>query len=135
MAVSFPAAVTELLHRPIVVATVTINGDGSPQLTYLWYEFDGERFYLSTTSDRKKSKNLQRDPRLTLGFLDPDNPYRYVTVQGRASFTTEAANDLIWRLSIRYLGPEKGEVAARNFQGPNRINIIVDPEQFYTWGF
>lgn len=135
MAVQFPPAVQEFLRRPLFASMVTLNQDGSPHLTYMWYEFDGRAFTISTLETRQKWRNLQRDPRLTLGLLDPDNPYRYVTVRGKAVLSREGANELIQRLAHRYMGPEKGPQYARELQDPARGVVNLEPYDIHIHGF
>lgn len=134
---SFPPAVAALIQRnpPIVAAVATINADGSPQVTYVWYEFDGQRFRFSTTDDRVKYRNLQRDPRAVISLLDPDNPYRFVSIPCRATLSKEGATDLILRLAIKYQGEEVGRARGAGMQTPNRVVVTLDPTDFYSYGF
>lgn len=134
MAKEITPAVAEFLKQPITAAIVTLNPDGSPQLTYVWYEFDGQKFHVSTTDDRVKGRNLERDPRIALSMLDPQNPYRFVSMRGKATITHEGASDLIVRLAVRYQGPE-GEAYGRTMQSPSRIIVTLDPETVYANGF
>jgi len=134
MSVLITPEVAEFFRKPITAAIATINPDGSPQITYVWYEFDGERFLISTTDDRLKSRNVERDARIGLSMLDPENPFRYVSVRGKVRVTKEHASDLILKLAVRYQGP-KGEAYGRSMQGPSRIILTLTPEQVYAKGF
>ena len=57
--------------------------DGKPQVTPVWVEYDGHHVIINTAEGRQKDKNLQRDKRVALSLMDPDNPYRYLEVRGK----------------------------------------------------
>lgn len=135
MSVDFPAPVAEFLMQPITAALVTLNADGAPQVTYVWYAFDGQRFFISTTTDRLKARNVQRDPRVALSMLNPQNPYSFVTLRGSVTTTKEGANELIRELAIRYQGPERGAAYAAKIQSPSRLKLTFDPDHLLVNGF
>lgn len=123
------------LDRPLVADIATINSDGSPHLSYVWYRLEGDDILVSTTTDRQKTANLRRDNRVTLGVLDPDNPYRWLSVSGRASFRTEGAPDLIAELAVRYLGEAQGRERGKHLRQDPRITLVIRPEKVVRWGF
>ena len=101
----------------------TINPDGTPQQTVMWYEVQGDQIVMNTKRGRVKDLNLARDPRLSLCFEDG---YRYVTLTGTATLIEDqtVAQADIRRLAIRYHGPAKGEEQAqRLFSKQERITI------------
>ena len=59
--------------------------DGSPQVTPVWIDFDGEHVLFNTAAGRQKDKNPQRDGRVALMLVDPENPYRYLEVRGQVA--------------------------------------------------
>ena len=77
---------------------------GQPQVTPVWVDFDGRHVLFNTAEGRQKDKNLQRDGRVALSILDPDNPYRYLEVRGQVAERTHAGADqhidLPWPRSI-----------------------------------
>ncbi|HEY8450507.1 MAG TPA: PPOX class F420-dependent oxidoreductase [Bacillota bacterium] len=134
MPVHFSAEVATFLRRPIVSCLATINADGTPHLSYVWHEFTGDAFLISTEESRVKARNLARDGRAALSVLDPDNPYRWITVNGRVTITREGANDLILRLALHYQG-EAGRAYGQQLQGPGRVVLILAPERLTVTGF
>src|SRR2546427_9055515 len=60
----------------------TVMPNGSPQVTPVWFDFDGRYIRVNSARGRVKDKNMRRDPRVALSILDPDNPYRYVEIRG-----------------------------------------------------
>jgi PPOX class probable F420-dependent enzyme len=69
---------------------VTIKRDGRPQLSNVTYVYDGERLRVSITDGRAKTKNLRRDPRVSL-YVNGPNGRSYVVAEGTAELTPVAA--------------------------------------------
>lgn len=67
----------------------TLRGDGSPSSSVIFYARDGDEIFFSTTEDRLKAKTLEQDPRIAVCVIDEGPPYRYVTVEGRATMQRE----------------------------------------------
>ena len=89
---------------------VTLDPDGSPQVTLAWAGLDGEEVVIATIPDQRKLKNIRRDPRVAISFeTDRVNEYglnEYLVVYGRARITEGGAPELLQRLAHTYLGPE-----------------------------
>ena len=107
----------------------TLNKDGTPQLTTMWYllENDGT-ILMNTRAGRLKERNMRRDPRISLCFEDG---YNYLTIKGRV----EMIDDLqvsqrdIYRLSSRYHGEEKAKKQMENqFSKEQRVTLHLKPE-------
>ena len=87
---TIPASHADLLTAKTAFANVaTLNPDGSPQVTPVWVDFDGTHVLVNTAKGRVKAKNLAREPRVALSIADPENPYRYLGIQGRVVEMTE----------------------------------------------
>ncbi|HET9200022.1 MAG TPA: PPOX class F420-dependent oxidoreductase [Dehalococcoidia bacterium] len=67
----------------------TIKSDGAPQLSPVYFAWDGKLIYLSITRTRAKYHNIRRDPRVTLCVLQDTPPYQAVTVYGDAEIEEE----------------------------------------------
>jgi PPOX class probable F420-dependent enzyme len=93
-----------LLDARAFVVLSTINPDGAPQSSLIWATYDGDDVIFSTILGRRKTKNMQRDPRVSLCVYDPGQPYRYVEVRGTVALTEEGGPELIQRLSLAYDG-------------------------------
>ncbi len=101
----------------------TINPDGLPQQTVMWYDLDGDEILMNTKRGRIKDLNLVRDPRLSLCF---EEGYKYVTLTGTATLIEDqaVAQADIRRLAIRYHGQADGDAQAqRLFSKQERITI------------
>lgn len=77
-----PDSHKDLLTRPVVVALVTVMPDGQPQATPVWCDMEGDYVRINTAKGRQKDRNMQRDAKVTVLAIDPDNPYRWLEVRG-----------------------------------------------------
>ena len=69
----------------------TVGRHGPPHLTVVWVDWDGERVLVNTAAGRVKERNLRRDPRASVLVADGTDPYRYVSVAGKAEIVEEGA--------------------------------------------
>jgi PPOX class probable F420-dependent enzyme len=105
----------------------TIRADGTPQVTPVWVDYDGEHVVFNTAVGRTKYENLRRDPRVTVEVLNMENPYEYVMVSGRAELEEgEAAERHIDRLAKKYMGVD--EYPHRS-PTEKRVLVRVTPER------
>jgi len=127
------------LSGPNIARLGTINNDGSPRVTALWYlaEADGS-ITLNTYEDNVHVRNLRRDPGAALLVDSSEQPYRSVHLSGAAQVADEAADaEEIGRLYERYLG---GTDAATGYgrqlvAGGKRISIRFTPERRHSIDF
>ena len=132
MAKTIPSTHSDLLQKPAFANLATLNPDGSPQVTPVWFDFDGTNLLINTARGRMKDRNLQRDPRVAVSIADPENPYRYVGIQGRVSEMTETGADAhIDKLAKKYLNKDKYP-----FRAPGEVRVILKivPEKIHTNG-
>jgi PPOX class probable F420-dependent enzyme len=105
----------------------TIRADGTPQVTPVWVDYDGEHVVFNTAVGRTKYENLRRDPRVTVEVLNMENPYEYVMVSGRAELEEgEAAERHIDKLAKKYMGVD--EYPHRS-PTEKRVLVRVTPER------
>jgi PPOX class probable F420-dependent enzyme len=87
---------------------VTINPDGSPQVTCVWVRVDGEAIVIGKLAEDKKLANIRRDNRVSLSIEAEGNQYgmtNYVVVEGSATVTEGGAPELLHELAQIYVGP------------------------------
>jgi PPOX class probable F420-dependent enzyme len=77
-----PAALRDLLDRPLYAHLATVRPDGTPQVNPTWFRFDGTFVWLTATTRRQKHRNWQHQPAVALSIADPDEPSRYLEVRG-----------------------------------------------------
>ena len=78
-----PASHIDIFSKKSFAHVATVDGDGTPQVTPVWVDFDGEHVLVNSAEGRKKDRNLRERPVVALSILDPDNAYRYIGMQGR----------------------------------------------------
>jgi PPOX class probable F420-dependent enzyme len=129
---AIPEQYRDLFTKKAFAHLATVGKDGAPQSTPVWLDYDGTHVRFNTARGRVKDRNLQRNPRVALSMLDPENPYRYIQVRGRVVEMTEKDADAhIDALAKKYIGQDKypwrrpGEV---------RVTVKVLPEKIQTMG-
>jgi PPOX class probable F420-dependent enzyme len=104
------SAARALLESDALVHLVTLNPDGSPQVTCVWTGLDGDDIISGHLEQRQKLRNVRRDPRVTLSVESPTtNPIglrEYLVVHGRARVEEGGAPALLQRLAHVYIGPD-----------------------------
>ncbi len=83
-----PEDVLALLRAPSTCYLATTMPDGSPQLTQVWVDTDGEHVVINTVAGFQKLRNVARDPRVAVAVSDPANPSAYVQIRGEVVETT-----------------------------------------------
>jgi PPOX class probable F420-dependent enzyme len=103
-----PAKYLDLLNQKAALANLaTIQPDGSPQVTPVWFDYTGGKLRVNTAKGRVKARNLSVGARVALSIVDPDNDYRYIQIRGIVSSeTTEGAKAHIDSLAKKYLGKD-----------------------------
>ncbi|GAA2387070.1 hypothetical protein GCM10010420_07520 [Streptomyces glaucosporus] len=129
MAASLPDKLRQLLDRPVFVTVVTVQPDGRPQASPVWVKRDGDDVLVSTTVDRRKAKNLERDPRVSVVVVDPDEPYTYAEIRGTAAMTTEGGRELIDELSVKYSGRTYEQFNPASVNDAQRVVVRITPEK------
>jgi PPOX class probable F420-dependent enzyme len=102
MAIPLSDTARVLLNSPIFSVLSTVSPAGTPQSSVVWVRTDGDEIVFSTIRGRLKTRNMQRNPRVTLCAYDPEDPYTYVEVRGTVTMTEEGGVELIDALSRAY---------------------------------
>jgi PPOX class probable F420-dependent enzyme len=112
------------------LATVaTIRRDGSPHLTPVWIDWDGEDVLFNTAEGRAKPRHIRRNPVVGVEVIDGHDPYRWVSVTGPAEIVEEGAVEHIQELSRRYTGRDFDLRADQK-----RLIVRVKPERVTARG-
>ena len=117
-----PELLVRLLDANTFAVLGTVNRDGSPQSSVIWVKRDGDEIVFSTIRGRRKTRNMERDPRVSLVMYDPTNPYTYVEVRGTVAMTEVGGPELIQELSQRYDGTPFTEGRPTNVRVVCRIH-------------
>jgi PPOX class probable F420-dependent enzyme len=132
MADKIPEPFKDLFAKVAYANLATVMPDGSPQVTPVWFDYDGESLRINSAKGRIKDKNMRRNKRVALSIQDPDDAYRYLAVRGNVDeITEEGADAHIDSLAKKYLGKDKYP-----FRGPGEVRVIykIRPEKVSTMG-
>jgi PPOX class probable F420-dependent enzyme len=107
--VELPASARELIESGALGHLVTLNEDGSPQVTCVWFGIEEGELVSGHLGRWRKVRNVERDPRVAVTFegtrMHPPGLKEYLVVRGRARITEGGAPELLQRLAHVYLGP------------------------------
>ncbi len=85
----------------------TTMKDGSPQVSPVWFNFDGELIWINSTVGRLKDRNMRARPPVAITIMQPDKPYRYLLLRGKIiEITLDGAEDHIHALSHKHMGKD-----------------------------
>jgi PPOX class probable F420-dependent enzyme len=104
----------------------TVNPDGTAQSTVVWVTFRDGRILVNSAQDRKKPRNLARNPSVALSWFDPEQPYGPIQIQGHVveSYTGAQAEADIDALAKKYIGED---VYPWRKDGERRISFLIEP--------
>lgn len=123
---AIPDAFLDLFRKPSFAHLATLMPDGQPQVTPVWVDLAGEEVLINTAIGRQKDRNMQRDGRVALSIIDPENAYRYIEVRGHVTARTEqGADEHINRMAKKYLGQD---VYPFRQPGERRVIYRIRPE-------
>jgi PPOX class probable F420-dependent enzyme len=115
-----PEKYRDLFNKKAFASLGTLMPDGSPQVTPVWCDVEGDLVIINSAKGRQKDRNLRRDPRVSLAIIDPDNPYRYLELRGRVvEITEQGAAAHIDKMAKKYLGVDKYP-----YKNPNEIRVM-----------
>ena len=120
------------LSEPRNVILGTIRKDGSPQLNPMWFDWNGEVFYISTTKTRYKYRHILRDPRVTL-CIDETETLKTLLVEGRATIQEDDIWGITQRIVEKYVQSEHVEERMARFRSEPRVLIVVTPQKWTSW--
>ncbi len=107
MTVTIPDSHLDLLLEPVHGVLTTLLPDGQPQSSIVWVDYDGEHILINTTLERRKGRNMQANPKVTVLVIDPKNGSRWIEVRGRVvEITQEGAEAHADKLTQLYDGKQ-----------------------------
>ena len=107
---TIPEQYHDFFEKATFAHVTTMLPDGRPHTTPVWVDYDanGDRLLVNTERHRRKAKNVDRDPTVSVSMTDPNDPYRFLSVTGEVDdVTTEGAREHIDELAGRYMGEDE----------------------------
>jgi len=124
---SIPDEAIPLLEGRHLANLATVMSDGSPQVTPVWIDHDGDILVINTVEGRIKERNFSRDPRVAVSIHDAERPYEPLTIRGRViEATRDGAVEHINALSKRYIGEDPYPFGQ---PGDQRLIVRIEPDQ------
>ncbi|SFT89040.1 hypothetical protein SAMN04487904_11254 [Actinopolyspora lacussalsi subsp. righensis] len=121
-----PEDLEDILNKRSFAHIATIGPKGEPQSSPVWIDWDGQYLKFSQTTERQKYRNLQREPRLAISALDPEQPYRYIEVRGRvARVEDDPDRAFINRMAKKYMDADEYPY---DQPGDHRVIVYVEPQ-------
>ena len=127
-----PEAFRDILDKKTLVHLATTGRDGSPQVSPVWVDREGDTIIINSAKGRVKDRNMRSHARVALSATDPDNPYRALMIQGRVvKITEDGADAHIDKMAKKYLGQDKYP-----FRSPTevRVKYFIEPLKVATMG-
>jgi PPOX class probable F420-dependent enzyme len=128
-----PREFLDLFQKQSFGHLATMMPDGTPQVTSVWVDYDGEYILVNSAQGRQKDRNMETRRIVALEIPDPENPNRYLSIRGRVvEITKDGADDHLDKLAQRYLIREKYPPAWK-FPGEVRRIYKIAPEHVIAW--
>ena len=127
-----PAEFADILDKKAFAHLATNMKDGSPQVSPVWVEREGDKIVVNSALGRLKDRNIRNDARVAVSATDPDNPYRAIMIRGRVvEITQDGAEEHIDKLAKKYLG-----VDTYPYRSPDevRVKYFIEPIRVATMG-
>ena len=128
---SIPESHQDLFEKPTIAHFATLLSDGAPHVTPVWIGYDAEanRLLVNTERGRQKERNVTADPNVGVSMVDPENPYRHLSVTGEVDeVIEEGAREHIDELAQRYTGDPYDP----NMIETRRVILKIRPDEVRT---
>jgi PPOX class probable F420-dependent enzyme len=132
MATKIPEGFRDILDKKTFVHLATTGKDGSPQVSPVWVDREGDTIIVNSAKGRVKDRNMRSQAKVALSATDPDNPYRALMIQGKVvKITEDGAADHIDKMAKKYLGKDKYP-----WKSPTevRVKYYIEPTKVATMG-
>ena len=126
MSATLSEGVKKLFREPNYGHMATLMPDGSPQVSPVWVDVDGDRILVNSAEGRSKPRNVRRDARVAISIYNQENPYSSAFIRGRVvDITHDGADEHIDKLAKKYLGQDKYPY---HQPGDQRVILVIEPE-------
>jgi PPOX class probable F420-dependent enzyme len=127
MTETFSPAARDLIAEKVLAHVASLDADGSPNVSPVWVELEGDDLVINTALGRAKARNLASDARVAVSIVDPEDDHSIVTLRGSVvGFTTIGADEVIDRLAKKYLGVDS---YPNRREGEVRVTVTIRPDR------
>jgi PPOX class probable F420-dependent enzyme len=128
MDITLNEAARAVLDGPHIAAIATSNADGRPQSSVIFVKREGDTVVFSTIKGRLKTRNMARDPRISLLVADKGQP-RYLEIRGTVEITEDPEKRLLYEMYDRYMDG----AAPPPEPDAERLIVRITPEKIYQF--
>lgn len=125
-----PDSHRDIIEKSQVVMLGTIAPKSGPQVTALWFYFDGDTLKMSLNDSRQKVKNLRLDPRASAFFIDPESPYRTIELRGTVSINPDPDYEFASKVGEKY----NADMRQMDQPGETRSVVTLQIDRVLTFG-
>jgi general stress protein 26 len=131
--------IDEFLKQPHLMRLAVMDSRGEPNVTPVWYLWEDNKFYITSQTDKRKYKDVQRNPRVgfSIDIYEPENKGGAKGVHGKGNAYVIHDKTQISRrdrqLIVRYTGDLENPTARRLLAIPNVCLIVIEPTELGTW--
>ena len=126
MSAALSDGIKKLFQEPNFAHLATLMADGSPQVTPVWVDMEGDHILVNTSEGRSKPRNVRRDPRVAISIVNQDNPYSSAFIRGRVvEMRREGAKEHIDKMAKKYMGQDTYPYLQ---PGEQRVIMVIEPE-------
>lgn len=127
-----PDSYLDILQSPALAYLATIGPHGAPQVSAVWFTWDGTHLLFAFNKKRQKYRNVLREPRVAIALTDPANAYRALEIRGVVARIDEDDDfRFINAASQKYLG--RNATSEETGLAKERVVIAVEPERVITF--
>jgi PPOX class probable F420-dependent enzyme len=133
-----PESHLDILQSTTLAHVATVGPKGEPQVSPVWFVWDGAHILFSMNKIRQKYRNLVREPRIALSLVDPANPYRSIEIRGKVRIDKDVnyhfVNSVVTK---KYTNQEYNDQNPNpNLEpGEERVVVAVEPERVVVFPF
>ncbi len=132
----------QLLDEPVTCVIAVVGGDGRPNLTPMWFDYDGDKVLLNAAEHRRKTQWIRKFPHVTLMLMNPENPYHWMSIRATVSreiHEDDPADDYhpgehVDRIWVKYTGNEPPYGLRDPSIDERRVLFVCDVERVATFG-
>ncbi len=123
------------LAGPHVAHFASIRQDGTPHISPVWYQWEDGKITVVSGDSAVKTRNVRRNPRVSLSVATDEWPYQYVILEGQATIENSNLRETVRSIFSRYEGTERGEQDANELtDGDQRlVAIVIDVKRVMSW--
>jgi PPOX class probable F420-dependent enzyme len=131
---TIPETARKVIDSGRLAHYVTLNRDGSPQISCVWAGTDGDDIVMAHFGEYQKVKNVRRDPRVSLSFeteaVNDAGLNEYLVVHGTARIEEGGAAELLQKLAYIYIGPDVGKFPPGDAQMAAGYITRITPQRY-----